>query len=626
MATVIDALIVTLGLDSSGFKKGEKEAADAQKRFVRESEASAKQIAAQAKVMTEGFRRVRNELLGLFAVAIGANGLKDFISNTVNGQAELGYLSKNLGMSARELDAWGKTVKTVGGSAEGFQASLQNIASGIESFKLGEDSPVVGMFRAIGVNVADTAGKMRPFKDVLLDVSDALQRYDAQDQIRIAQSLGIDQGTLNVLRQGRQAVQDLYAEMYKSSGVTEESVKRAQEAQRVWGEFTAQVNGVGQAIFEAMGPALVDLTKTLRDFGTWVNEHRAEIQKFFVDMVDGGKEITKMLTELDQSSGGVTTKILAIGAACIAAAKGIGIFTSAGTSALAMSARLGAVGLAGYGGYQAGTYLNDNYISGTATGDFIGEWLNRGAAALGVQSAQESVNQMDAAAGKVNGGRAMADYVANYFQGKGWSREQAIGIASNLSVESGFNPSAVGDGGKAYGLAQWHPDRQAGFRAFSGKDIRGSSLDEQLAFIHFELTQGQEKSAGDALRKARSAYEAGSVVSSQYERPAQKEAEASRRGTLAQAIYGNSAGDQFQMTAEERLALERDQMGVRPGELKIGAGANLGSSQVSTTNNEVSIGQITVQTQATDAPGIARDMGEALRQNQLINSTATGMN
>lgn len=626
MATVIDALIVTLGLDSSGFKKGEKEAADAQKRFVRESEVSAKQIAAQAKVMTEGFRRVRNELLGLFAVAIGANGLKDFISNTVKGQAELGYLSKNLGMSARELDAWGKTVKTVGGSAEGFQTSLQNIASGIEAFKLGEDSPVVGMFRAIGVNVADSAGKMRPFKDVLLDVADALQKYDAQDQIKIAQSLGIDQGTLNVLRQGRQAVQDLYGEMYKSSGVTEESVKRAQEAQRVWGEFTAQANGVGQAIFEAMGPALIELTKDLRDFGSWVNEHRAEIQKFFIDLVEGGKELAKMLSDLDQSTGGATSKVLALGAAFAVAAKGLGVFMTAGAGALAMSARLGAAGIAGYGGYQVGTYLNDNYINGTATGDFIGEWLNRGAAALGVQSAQDSVNSMDAVNGNVNGGRAMADYVANYFQSKGWSREQAIGLASNLSVESGFNPSAVGDGGKAYGIAQWHPDRQAGFMAFAGKDIRDSSLDEQLAFIHYELTQGQEKGAGDALRKARSAYEAGSIVSSKYERPARADVEASRRGILAQSIYGSTAGDQFQMTTEERLALQRDQMGVRPGEMRIGAGSQLAAPKTSTTNNEVSIGQITVNTQATDAPGIARDMGEALRQNQLINSSATGMN
>jgi len=625
MATVIDALIVTLGLDSSGFKKGEKEAADAQKRFVRESEVSAKQIAAQAKIMSEGFRRVRNELLGLFAVAIGANGLKDFISNTVKGQAELGYLSKNLGMSARELDAWGKTVKTVGGSAEGFQTSLQNIASGIEAFKLGEDSPVVGMFRAIGVNVADSAGKMRPFKDVLLDVADALQKYDAQDQIKIAQSLGIDQGTLNVLRQGRQAVQDLYGEMYKSSGVTEESVKRAQEAQRVWGEFTAQANGVGQAIFEAMGPALVELTKDLRDFGSWVNEHRTEIQKFFTDLVEGGKEMVQMLRELDQDTGGATTKILALGAAFAVASKGLGMFLGMGTGALAMASRLGALGIAGYGGYQAGTYLNDNFISGTAAGDFIGEWLNRGAAALGVQSAQDSVNSMDAAAGKVNGGRAMADYVANYFQSKGWSREQAVGIASNLSVESGFNPSAVGDGGKAYGLAQWHPDRQAGFRAFAGKDIRSSSLDEQLAFIHYELTQGQEKSAGDALRKARSAYEAGSIVSDQYERPARADVEASRRGMLAQAIY-EKKDDVQPHRAASRLAYELDQVGVRAGEMRIGAGANLAPSQTSTTNNEVSIGQVVVNTQATDAPGIARDMGEALRQNQLINSSATGMN
>src|SRR5260363_90445 len=47
---------------------------------------------------------------------------------------------------------------------------------------------------------------------------------------------------------------------------------------------------------------------------------------------------------------------------------------------------------------------------------------------------------------------------------QGWTHKQAAGIVANLKIESGLNPKAVGDGGKAYGIAQWHPPRQAEFR------------------------------------------------------------------------------------------------------------------------------------------------------------------
>jgi hypothetical protein len=122
-----------------------------------------------------------------------------------------------------------------------------------------------------------------------------------------------------------------------------------------------------------------------------------------------------------------------------------------------------------------------------------------------------------------------------YFVGQGWTREQSAGIVANLSAESGLRPDAVGDGGAAYGLAQWHPDRQAGFRAILGKDIRGSTLEEQLAFVHAEL-RGAEKVAGDALSGCTSAAAAGATVSTLYERPADREGEATRRAGAAEAI------------------------------------------------------------------------------------------
>ena len=131
---------------------------------------------------------------------------------------------------------------------------------------------------------------------------------------------------------------------------------------------------------------------------------------------------------------------------------------------------------------------------------------------------------------------AKRQQAVEFFTKQGWSAEQASGLVANLESESGLRPDAVGDGGKAYGIAQWHPPRQAGFEALLGKPIQGSSLEEQLYWVHAEL-RSTEKGAGEALAECRTAAEAGACVSLRYERPADQEGEARKRAALAETIF-----------------------------------------------------------------------------------------
>lgn len=122
--------------------------------------------------------------------------------------------------------------------------------------------------------------------------------------------------------------------------------------------------------------------------------------------------------------------------------------------------------------------------------------------------------------------------VMRFFMSKNWTKEQAAGITANLWHESKFDPASVGDSGKAYGIAQWHPDRQKIFKKLFGKDIRQSSVNEQLEFVQYELTHN-EKNAGKRLKNARTARDAGSIVSQFYERPKAVMKEAGSRGETA---------------------------------------------------------------------------------------------
>lgn len=136
-----------------------------------------------------------------------------------------------------------------------------------------------------------------------------------------------------------------------------------------------------------------------------------------------------------------------------------------------------------------------------------------------------------------------------FFCRQGWSLAQSCGLVANLIAESNLNEAAVGDGGQAYGIAQHHPPRQRDFAAIIGKDIRDSTYEEQLAFVHSELQRGEAR-AGDALRDCQSAADAAVVVCRLYERPADKEGESIKRAKLAERIYAEYA--QSPQTAPEQ--------------------------------------------------------------------------
>lgn len=148
--------------------------------------------------------------------------------------------------------------------------------------------------------------------------------------------------------------------------------------------------------------------------------------------------------------------------------------------------------------------------------------------------------------------------VMGWFIGRGWSKDQAAGIVANLEAESAMNPFAQGDKNKstgrfeAFGIGQWHADRQAQYAKYFGHTMqsvtdRNRALAEQMAFVQYELTQGNFQGAGKELKGAANSYAAGALVSKLYERPKDdwKDSVASGRAQAAQVtvtVYNNTGG------------------------------------------------------------------------------------
>lgn len=104
---------------------------------------------------------------------------------------------------------------------------------------------------------------------------------------------------------------------------------------------------------------------------------------------------------------------------------------------------------------------------------------------------------------------------------RGMPEHIARGFAMNFADESGFNPTAVGDNGNAYGLAQWNGPRMASLNSFASQSGRAASdLNVQLDFLMHEL-QGPEAGAWSKIASAPDANSAAAAVLNYFERPAE---------------------------------------------------------------------------------------------------------
>jgi len=115
----------------------------------------------------------------------------------------------------------------------------------------------------------------------------------------------------------------------------------------------------------------------------------------------------------------------------------------------------------------------------------------------------------------LSGNETIAKRMVNYFVKKGFSPQQAAGIAGNLYQESSFNPTIVGDNGTAFGLAQWRGSRLSELQ----KTIPNwKTIDGQLDFIWKELNSTEKRTLG-FLKTTRTPEEAAVIFSKHYERP-----------------------------------------------------------------------------------------------------------
>lgn len=529
---------------------------------------------------------------GLNSISQGARAAADRISSIIPGMSALVGLagaagvgalaqrwgdlgsslqrtSRQLGMSTRGLQAWHYAAKRAGVTAEQFDQSMLSSQNTIREAAFGANPQAMMLMQRLGVRISRGKDGQIDYERTQHDILSALGKIkNPAGQRTAADALGM--GALLPMIQRGTFDADRVEAGKRGYIFGEDAIERASA-------FQDKINGLKSstgALANTIGDKLIPvLTPMIEKLTSWLDESRVNIADRLADAV--GK-LTSWITSIDWGAwydrvnkiadafggwGNVLAGIVAIKFAATLADWGLAIgalvtsLTAAEAAAAALkataggSAAAGAAGAAGAGAAASRAPWLARFLNPYAVGAgalFYSKDLNAGEDAT-LASARRAQGKSYLTPGEYAPGGTSDPKIleiAQKFMGMGWTKEQAAGIAANILRESGGNPYSVGDGGKAYGIGQWHPDRQEDFKRVFQRDIRDSTLDDQLKFFDWELRNGpgQQRVAGDLLARATSASRAAAIVSQYHERPADVEGEKYKRGIMADRIWGAMGG------------------------------------------------------------------------------------
>ena len=554
IATIIDALCVTLSLDPAKFKKAVADTDKDLDKINKGAKKTGSEVDGMGKKSAQAINKIRQEVLSLGAAFIGMSAIKAFISDVTRADAATGRMSANVNLSSKNLTTWQNVAERMGVSASEISGDFEGITQAAMKFKLtNEGGEQFRWLQSLGLQLTDAKGNLKKLDEFDLEVAAKMDSMLAAGKSRAElrtylMGSGYSSGHADMLLTGADSLRKRAAESAPYA-ITDKDKANANELQNSWNLMAEAAGRVGRDMLDVIEPALKSILDLMR-------EHMGVILP-----------IGLALTALSALKFvGLVAGINSVGTALT------GALGSAGNLAMLLG-RLGLVGAAGAGAFELGRWIGEKTGLDGVMGSFgskIYDWTHAGYNPNGMPAGAASPG---GAAGAPAGGAAAL------FAGL----ERQFGLPTGLldslwAQESGRGKKMLSPVG-AKGHFQFM-DATAKAYGLKNPDDLGESAGA-AAHMMADLLRQYHGNLGDAL----TAYNGGGAAVGRF-----------HRGTGSQ----------------ETMRYAPSIMG------------RMGRSGGGSTT-DVQVGSITIHTQATDAKGIATDIGGAMQDYAFASQANTGL-
>lgn len=179
---------------------------------------------------------------GLLGVGLSIHALVAGIKETAAAYDDLGKLAARLRSTTDAVDEFRDASELLGISEEKSTGSLIALDTAIQDTYLGLGR-AKKVFEELGISVTDSAGKIKPTTAVMAELAGKLHGMERGTQIRVMERLGLDPSLLKLFNADMVALQKRMADVDKASGFNlEQAVKRSAEYTKASKGLSLEVN------------------------------------------------------------------------------------------------------------------------------------------------------------------------------------------------------------------------------------------------------------------------------------------------------------------------------------------------------------------------------------------------
>ena len=268
--SVLETFLLLFETNHDDVKKGAAEA----EKTVDTLETKLKATDKATNYVKHSFMDMAKTALGFFAVAAGVHNVFEGVMAASEVSARLNDASLALNVNAADLSAWGGAVKENGGSLDGFIGSIKSLNMQMAIVDTMGKSRMTPFFKEIGIDIkkADDAMKLLP------EIAGAFEKMDKGKSNAFGRRLGLDEGLILLLQQGRREV-EATLNKYKEIGVITGKDAEASD------KFHDSLDTLGyafQIMYVKLGsmvlPALEKLVEKLTDFVSLIIHHGWQVE------------------------------------------------------------------------------------------------------------------------------------------------------------------------------------------------------------------------------------------------------------------------------------------------------------------------------------------------------------
>lgn len=264
MTDIVDAFVVSLGLDASEYEQEIKKFREDRKRLSTEDESfNRRQQDGQRKTI-DGFRKIRNEVGGFLLLLAGANSLKNFVGDMLTGDAATGRFAANIGMATERVSVWENAIKQVGGSAQDAQGAIRALSNIFQEYQLLGDNSKSGDLAFFGLREQDLKNPDEALMK-LAERGEGLKGERRAEFTMRLNRLGLNDSMVTLLAKGRQPLEQMLDGIEKAGVATDESAKAAQDLEAEMAKLAQSIQGAVRPAISDIAEWFTKLTAIIRD-------------------------------------------------------------------------------------------------------------------------------------------------------------------------------------------------------------------------------------------------------------------------------------------------------------------------------------------------------------------------